>query len=358
MSNVLYPLGLIQQLEIERLDRTLRDEFEAGNTAARSYWSAQNFKRKFTVSHAPLKAAEYKYLRSFNSQRGGQYDAFWFRDNITRGGNASVRFATQLKEARAAMLAGVKIDLEEVAPIRALPEFDELSAAAGVAPVAWYDPNREYYLQHLASVIREGSTWDVMEAYRAVWQSGTALNLGDLLTQYQHYHFSGTEWAKTAASLTPLSGTNPAVTVFFIARHSASTNSQVLFAVGTQSSGNALGVMINSSSQYELWKGVATGLVQANSPANTWRSLAFTLEPSTKIWTNGTSVYSGAAVAYNLSGPLVLGANFDGTFPMNPGNAMANADLAHVLYFPGQLSDAQIKAVHNLLGYQYGLPIA
>lgn len=358
MSNVLYPLGLIQQLEIERLDRTLRDEFEAGNTAARSYWSAQNFKRKFTVSHAPLKPAEYKYLRSFNSQRGGQYDAFWFRDNITRGGNASVRFASQLKEARAAMMAGVKVELEEVAPIRALPEFDELSAAAGVAPVVWFDANREYYLQHLASVIREGATWDVMEAYRAGWQGGSNLNLGDLLTQYQHYHFSGTEWAKTAASLTPLSGTNPAVTVFFIARHSTTATGQILFAVGSQSSGNALGVTLNSSNQYEVWKGAATGLFQSNGTANTWRSIACTLQPSMKFWTNGSVLSSGAAVAYNLSGPLVLGANFDGTSPANPGNAMANADLAHVLYFPGQLSDAQIKAVHNLLGYQYGLPVA
>jgi hypothetical protein len=29
--------------------------------------------------------------------------------------------------------------------------------------------------------------------------------------------------------------------------------------------------------------------------------------------------------------------------------------VAHVLAFAGQLSHAQVKAVHNLLGYQYGL---
>jgi hypothetical protein len=55
------------------------------------------------------------------------------------------------------------------------------------------------------------------------------------------------------------------------------------------------------------------------------------------------------------AGPLSLGAAPDGSLICNPSNGMVNHNLAHVLVFPVALTLAQIKALHNLLGYQYGL---
>src|SRR5690349_16698129 len=134
MSNVFYPLSLIERLKSTRFERSLVDAFEDGTTSARNTWPAQYFKRRFTVMHSPLTASEWRYLRSFYSQRTGRKDAFWFRDNVHREGNASVRFAGELVSQFDGAARRVSFDLEEVGPIRALPEFDELATAAGFTP--------------------------------------------------------------------------------------------------------------------------------------------------------------------------------------------------------------------------------
>jgi len=364
MSNLFYPVGLIQNLDIQQMDRTLVDAFENGTTSARSYWAANNFKRIFQITHAPLKPAEFKYLKSFYAQRSGQFDTFWFRDNIGRNGNASVRFSQALYHERhqqVVTLTKQYVNLAEVAPIRALPEFDEVTAAAGSAPVIWYDANREYYLQHCGAVILDplGQTLDVMGNYRATWQAGT-INFGSsIFGQYQYYNFSGVEWAKTAANITQLAGTQPACTIFCIFKASVSAANQVLFSIGNNSTGGALGVALKSSNAIAAWLGGATYGPDMSYTADTFMSAAIAWVGSS----NEHSVYLNAAYQYNSSsyarslvaGPLVLGAAPNGALIANPSNAMANCNLAHVLVFAGNLTLAQIKAVHNLLGYQYGL---
>ena len=367
MSNLLYPIGLVQQLEIESDDRTLIDAFENGTTTARAYWQANNFKRRFLITHAPLKGGEFKYLKSFYNQRSGQFDSFWFRDNIGRGGNALVRFSQPLYEERGGggLITLVKkfVNLDEVAPIRAFPEFDELTAAAGITPILWYDANREYYLQHCGSVILDpaGAAFDTMGNYPATWQGGSNLNLGNVLGQYQSYNFSGVEWAKTTANISQLSGTQPACTIFLIARHSTSTAYQRIFSTGTVGTNTALGFKLDGSGYYAPLLGTADpswSAAQANSPADTWRSFAVAWPASSNtvsLYTNAALIGTQTATRALTNGPAALGANLDGTNICNPGNAMTNCNAAHVLLFPSALTLAQIKAVHNLLGYQYGL---
>ena len=118
MTNVLYPLGLIEQLKVTPSTRVLSDVFEDGSTNTRLLYPAQNFKRHFVLQHAPLTLDEYRFLRSFHSQRGGLYDAFWFRDNVNRAGNARVRFAKPLPEEHNGVLFNTQTEMDEVAAIR------------------------------------------------------------------------------------------------------------------------------------------------------------------------------------------------------------------------------------------------
>jgi len=366
VSDVLYPLSLIEQLKVSRFDRTIGDDFDDGSTSTRRGWPAQYFKRQFALLHAPLTLQEYRYLRSFWSQRSGRYDAFWFRDNVNREGNASVRFAGQLAPDFKGSARRVQLGLEEVGAIRALPEFDEVTVAAGSAPLFWWDANREFYYTHMGTVFRDlaVATYDSMlGTYRGYWQAGTNLNLGNVLGQYQHYAFTGTEWAKTASNVTELTGTQPAFTVFCIARHSTGAADQVLAAVGAAGSASSLGLALKSDNTYRIFYGSITGSSgYTNSPANTWRSLALT----TALSSNSSNIYVNASLYATINpavtrsygaGPAALGAATDASLIANPANAMANANLAHVMMFAGTLTLAQVKALHNLLGYQYGLAL-
>src|SRR6185436_4007119 len=147
-------------------------------------WPSQYFKRQFALQHSPLTLQEYRYLRSFWSQRSGAYDAFWFRDNVHREGNASVRFVGQLAPEFRGSARRVQLGFVEVAAVRALPEFDEVTVAAGSAPLFWWDANREMYYTHMGTLYRDPAvaTYDSMlGSYRASWQGGTNLNLGGVL---------------------------------------------------------------------------------------------------------------------------------------------------------------------------------
>lgn len=364
MSSVFYPLGLIAKLTNTKFERTLVDPFESGATSTRRTWAAQNFKRHFKIAHAPLTAAEWRWLRSFYSQRNGMYDAFWFRDNVNRDGNAQVRFAAELQTDFMGAARLIQIDLDEIAPIRALPEFDEVAAAAGVSPLFWYDPNRELWYQHIGNTLApDPSAYDSQLAYPAPWQSGSALNLGGSLAQYQTYNFSGVEWAKTGGNIAGLAGSQPACTVFAIVRHSTAAAKQILFAVGAMGASHALGLALSAANYYEPWIGGSetwTNARQLNSAQNTYRSIAITWAASSNnatLYANAASNGTDSNTRALTAGPASLGAAIDGTLISNPANALTNANLAHAMIFPAALSLAQIKALHNLLGYQYGLAI-
>lgn len=354
MSDVIYPLSLIQAIEIQRMSRTLVDEFDDGSTNSRRYWAAQEFKRKVRIQHGHLTPQEFRYLRSFNSARSGEYDSFWFRDNIHRGGNIKARFASPLPAPWAGGARHIELMLEEVAPIRALPEFDELATAAGATPLFWYDANREIYLSHLGVATMESSFYDANAAASgAALQAGT-FPLANYLSQYQHYAFDGTAWGKTAANITGLSGSQPACTVFAIAKHGTISGRQVLFSVGTKATGGAVGIEVNASNYYTPYLGGSESWATArtlNSAINTWRSFGITWAASSNtanFYANGAAALTESNTRSFTAGPAALGASLDGTLK-GVGN------VAHVIVFAAQLTFAQIKAVHNLLGYQYGL---
>ena len=125
MSDVLYPISMISKMAVTRRERTLLDEFEAGNVQARRLWAEKSFKRQFEVQHAPLTLEELRRLNAFHAQRSGMADSFWFRDNISRGGNAKVRFADAHGFAQQAGERAVRVRLDEVDVTRALVDADE-----------------------------------------------------------------------------------------------------------------------------------------------------------------------------------------------------------------------------------------
>lgn len=354
MSDVCYPLSLIRQIDIQRLDRTLVDEFEDGSTNVRRYWGAQEFKRRITLQHGHLTPAEFRYLRSFNSQRNGMYDSFWFRDNIQRGGNLKVRFTSPLPAPWSGGARELSLSLDEVAPIRALPEFDELATAAGATPLLWYDANRAIYLSHLGTITQDTAFWDAQSgAAGAALQAGT-MPLGNALSQYQHYAFDGTAWGKTVANVATLAPTQPACSVFAIAKHGTTASKQVLFGVGAMGAGKAVGLAISASNAYEPWIGGSetwSTATQSNGTPNTWRSFGITWPAASNVasfYVNGAAALTETEPRSYTAGPISLGAAVDGSL-------ITTGNVAHILVFAATLSFAQVKAVHNLLGYQYGL---
>ena len=188
MSDEFYPISLIRDQQVTPLNRVIADQFEDGTTATRDQWATMTFKRRFEVAHSVMNLGEWWYLRSFYNQRHGMYDSFWFRDNVDRGGNAKVRFSQPLPRAfNAAALASIQVQLDEIAPIRSLPEFDELTTAAGTAPYVWIDANRELYWKHAGTAYFDpaGTTWDAgLNARRLTWTAASVLS--GLTSQYQY----------------------------------------------------------------------------------------------------------------------------------------------------------------------------
>lgn len=353
MSDVFYPISLVQAVDVQRADRTLMDEFESGSVATRRYWSAYNFKRRVALQHSPMTLSELRTLRTFHAQRSGQSDSFWFRDNVNRGGNIKVRFKGDLSQPWQAGARQIAVQLEEVAPVRALPELDEVTAAAGSAPVIWYDANRELYLPHNGTVYTENAYEAVAMAADAPWQAGS-LPLGNALTQYQHYAFDGTAWAKGQANVSGITALKAACTLLAMVKHSTSATQQLIFGIGTGSTASGMGIQLNASNEYTPWIGsfgTWSTAKQSNGTSDTWRSLAVTWASGSNtgtLFTNGTSIGGDSNTRSFFPGPVSLGAAPDGTL-------LTTGNVAHVMAFASVLSTAQIKAVHNLLGYQYGL---
>jgi hypothetical protein len=353
MSDVIYPISLIQQIDIQRMDRTLVDEFEDGSTNTRRYWAAQEFKRRLMVSHGHLTPQEFRYLRSFNSARSGQYDSFWFRDNIHRGGNIKARFASPLPAPWAAGAREIRVALDEVAPIRALPEFDELATAAGTTPFAWYDANRELYLSHMGSVTSNVSNYDVMENYHLPW-GGTGFSLGGYASQYQYYAGNAASNMISAGNVSQLSTTQPACTLFAIVRHTTIAAQRVIGMVGGLTGTDGLGIKISASNYYEPWLGGSESYTNAkslNSAIDTWRSVAVVwtgASNSVTLYVNGASIGTDSIARSYAAGKIAVHSSVAGTFANN-------GDTGHFIAVAGALTLAQVKAVHNLLGYQYGL---
>jgi hypothetical protein len=303
----------------------------------------------------PLAFAEYQVLAGFYTVRG-TYDSFWYRDNVNRAGNAKVRFVEAPPKERGPAVYDLRVTLEEIAPIRALPELNEVIDAAGIAPAIWWDANRMQYIEHNGTLYKESSAWDAaLNGNAALWQTAEQ-PIGDILTQWQRFPFADAAWGKTTTSVLQFIGTQPACTVFALARHGTIASKQVLCALGAMGAGNALGLAINAANQYEPWLGGAevwTNAKSTNAPNATWRSVAVTwpaASDAATLYVGGSSIGTDANTRNYTAGPATLGAAIDGTLKVT-------GDLAHVCFFAGMLTLAQIKALHNLFAYQYGLAL-
>lgn len=358
MSSMMYPLALIGRQRVQQHARVVADGFEDGSSSARAMWPAQFFKRRFELQHAPLNTTEIEYLLGFNVARHGQYDSFWYRDNLNRAGNASVRFAGPLQiDADSAVVRNVQITLDEVAPVRALPRLTELIMAAGSTPAFWLDANRETYFEHLGAVYTDATIWDgSLNGIAPTWQSG-ALGLGNVTGQYQYYDLNGSRWAKYATNLAAFTGTQPACTLFAITRSPTCSTREVLFALGNTATGEALGLELNTSNDYTPFLGGSETWSTAkftNSAASTWRSLGLTWVASG----NAAKLYVNAAAALTETNTRALATSHPLALAGSPtGTLLASSDLAHVIGWAGELTAAQIKSVHNLLAHQYGLSL-
>jgi hypothetical protein len=375
MSNVLYPISAIKAVKSPAYNRVAVDAFEDGGSGSRAFWGAQNFKRRFTVTHAALTLEEYRYLRSFYTQRDGAYDPFWFRDNVNRRGNAKVRFVSPLPEGREGMIfPELQVEMEEIAPIRVMPEIDEIETAAGSALSVYYDANREVYFDHTQNlstapngIYTPANYTDGSGAYDAAyqvcpcpWQAGGAANIaGVSSSQWQNYHFDGTGWARSTANVPGFSTTQPACSIFAMLQHSTTATKQVIFAFGAM--GGALGLALNAANKFEPYLGGADTFVNAKQTNPlAWCSVGITwalASNDVKFYLNGALIGTDTVVRSFSTGKVALGAAPDGTLKSNPGNAMVNADAAHLMAFNAELTLAQIKAVHNLLAYQYGIAL-
>ncbi|EEF62104.1 LamG-like jellyroll fold domain-containing protein [Pedosphaera parvula] len=366
MSNFIYPLGIIDKQKVTLLNTVVSDQFEDGTTMTRLLWSPQNFKRKFDITHGPLTLAEYRYLRSFYSQRSGMFDSFWYRDNVNRKGNASVRFASTLADDHDGVLFNTQITLNEVAAIRTLPEWDEVSMAASSAPILWYDANREFYLSHAGNLITEPAVYDsANQHYPGTWTAGSSLILDGSASQYQSYSFTGGNWSDSPR-VVELAAGKPGCTIFAFCRHSSpvAVYRELLFSLGVEGTNKGIGLQLGAENYYAPWIGTDEPFYTCrfvNDPPDTWRSIAVTFPTGA----DGASMYVNAVAIPNTDGvgrayqpgPAVFGTSPSHNYPANPAAAVTNANMAHVMVFNTALTVDQIKALHNLLGYQYGLSI-
>lgn len=357
--NVFYPLGIISQHQVTPYNNVPSDKFEDGSTQARLLWPAQNFKRQFDFTHENLTLAEYKYLRSFYSQRSGMYDTFWYRDNVNRKGNAQVRFSKPLVDQNDGVTFTIPVQLQEVAPIRALPEFDEVANAAGYTPVLWYDSNREFWLSHAGAVITQTTTWDAAaQKYPGAWTGGFD-NASWICNQYNPYYFNSGNYAITAANIAEITAGRPAVTLFTIVNANAASAKGILCAVGSMGAGQALGIALAADNHFEPWIGGSETWTnaRASNPGNiylpdAWQSLCAVWTASSdsvSFYTNAALVGTDTNTRSLTPGRFSIGAAPDSSM------RMAQCASCHFLLFAGALNLTQIKAVHNLLGYQFNL---
>jgi hypothetical protein len=360
MSDVFYPSGVIEEVKVELIDRTLVDEFEDGSTSAKLLWAEKCFKRRYTVKHAPLTADEFAVLQAFFVARNGRYDPFWFRDNVHRGGQAKVRLAVPFPIQRGQSLAyQTELLLEEVAPVRMLVDVDEVTAAAGSAPAYWFDANRQ--IAYLDGGIYYGESgrydatscviYDRMRGYDGYSVFGDPIQRTTLVSQYGWSNVIGRSNG-TVANWTGAS--KPPGTILLICRHGTVSTDQVLFQVGAASAGNAMGIRYTSGGAYSPWiygSDAWSGVVV--SPVDTWRSVAAVWAASSNaatMYVNGASAAAGSFTRSYVAGPVALG--WDGAANMSD---LDKSGMGHAMFFTSALSQAQVKAVHNLLRHQYGM---
>lgn len=359
-SDGIFELGGLDAVRLQKVDRTLKDEFEDGSTSSRHLWSAQYFKRRFSCKTYPLTAMEFGYLESFYNYYGTT-GSFTFRDNVNRGGNVTVRFATPLQFDCSASARVVTFDLEETAPTR-LPGFREVAAVVGSTPLFMVDANRERYILSPDGSVgtpdaNPFNPGEDLSAPGLAWQSG-GLVLNSLIGG-SAYQFDASRWAKTSSNI----GINTAgMALFVIAKDPAAAAQKVIFAAGSMGANSAFGLSLAADNRYEPWVGGAetwSNARQNNSAASTFRSLAVLREDgggggtsTFYLIVNGASVggdaQTGEGADYS-TGPVSLGAAMDGTLKCSSSVAVA------LMFSSSLISGTKYKTLHNLFAPIYGL---
>lgn len=366
MSAVFYPLGPIGAIDVRRVDRTITDEFEDGSTTSRRLWPSKYFKRRFTVQHENLNEQEMAKLGAFFTARDGRYDSFYYRDNHNRAGNAIVRLAGDFPIQRGgAKVYSPQLILEQTAPVRELVGVDDitttlLAAGSSDAPLIWWDANRGITYTHLGTVYGENAVRDQSgNGYHLAWVSSQTKAVGGLVSSsqlYDAYTWANGYYATGAAAgvAGPALGgaAQPAMTILAICYdHGTYGGPMVVGHVGGVSAGGALGVQV-SSGTVSPWVGASEVWTPAAMPTDVFCSIAAT-------WASG----SNAATSYVNGSSTAAGTNAR-SYVQSAASMFADSGgarhtygvqfyLAHVLFFNATLTQAQIKAVHNLFVHQY-----
>lgn len=361
MSDLIYPLALIGgELQLDKTSRIIRDQFEAGTESRRAMWPDHHFRRRWGFTHTGLTEQEAIVLKEFYGDRNGSYDPFWFRDSVNRSGNHKVRFDENYVPSHSRMNRSMEVRLTETSTRRSLPSIAEVTTAAGgVAPTLFFDPNREAIVTHLGAKYFESQPWDAASiAPRGLWY-GTGDRFTGLTTTYSHYSFNGSYAGigSPPAGLTMSSG----AAVFVIARAPSFSSRRIAFGIGNSADYQGIGLMMRPDNLWQPWIGGSLDysvLHAANSPANTWRSFLICYTSSATVYFyNNTALVTYASVSTPISLASATGWGL-GAAPEN--TSLATADIGVAIYFPANLASNGATAaplLHNLFAAQYGLAL-
>jgi hypothetical protein len=349
--NVLFPLSF-EACDITPVDRVDSDTFESGGSALARRWPANYFRHQINLTTSKLTPDEWRYLRAFYGARGTS-DYFWFRDNPGRTGNYKVRFAKPFPQTRS-VITQAQIELQEAAPRRVLPEWDEIIGITSSLLVSWFDANRETYILNAGTATLDSALYDAAFGRYPAVRIGASNCFDGVFGQYQTYFLDGDAFCRSASNVSEFaSSTHPFCTLFAFVRAATSGDDQVLFSVGANGTNTGMGLKLGADNYFRPWVGSAafTNAKYLNSAADTWRSIAVRWDSAnlTTLFVNGVQIGQDTVARNFTAGPLAIGAAPD------QGSQAQSADLAQVMFFNMSLSLAQVKALHNLFCYQYGL---
>lgn len=372
MSNEFYPLSGIETIKVNPYVRVERDEFEDGSESSRRIWAEKVFKRTFEVKHFPLTDQEAVVLRDFFMEREGPYDPFWFRDNVNREGNYQVRFSNEMAYERITAATNVQSVMNQIAATKSrvtLPRLIAIIASASgtrdYIPF-WFDANKSRHWIH-----------NYVETHEQDWFNAGALVGEDAVLQspgvvssqlyvnsniYENCRIIGSTTGKYITANDQVKGDyiapgSAARGLFFcVVRNPTHSSKSVIMGMGDVSSGNAMGLAINASNQYEPWLGGAHTFTNAkftNSAANTWRTIAVAFDGSScSLYVNGALIGTDSQTRTYVDGKLSLGCAPNGTLPV--GGAGINY-LQHAMYLSDDFDATIVANLHNLFAAQFGL---
>jgi len=370
MSDIFYPMAGFRDLQVQYMDRTMKDEFEDGSESAMRLWPDKFFKRQFTAQHYQLSAQEFGYVKSFFTARSGQYDSFWFRDNVNRQGNAKVRLSKPLAVKRNGQIVyDVSMEMREIAPVRMLVELNEVIDVAGNL-YFWWDANRATYFRTRPSGLADVSTVAALES--TVWDSSyngikPAWNTADPNlfvdsenSQYNYFEFGNvisSRFARSTFTL-PFATGKPSLTMFIIAKiDGASAVKRVLASIGALGATKAFGIQCDTDGFLKPWFGATETWTNGKFAADSnWHSIAVSRMSGSD--TVGFAIDGAFVGTDTLAGSLTdngfaLGSAPDasGTYPLYTDTL---GQIAHVICCTS-LDVTPMAALHNLFAHQYGL---